>query len=122
MDALCLAVLHHRHEGAQCIQRARKACVGVELTQDFLDLIDCQPGIQRGAQGRFEAVKIAGRRESGDWQDGLLACGESRLGVHVDIRGVGGPQRRLARWGGGCVGRASDDAIGQRQRGWGKAG
>ena len=58
-DAPGTALLQDFHEDLQPVQTAGKADVGVQMGQDFLDLIDAQPGVQGLDQGRTQALQIA---------------------------------------------------------------
>ena len=57
-DATGTALLQDFHEDLQPVQTAGKADVGIQMGQDFLDLIDGQPGVQCLAQGRAQAFQI----------------------------------------------------------------
>ena len=71
-DAPGTALLQDFHEDLQPVQAAGKADVGIQMGQDFLDLIDAQPGIQRLVQGRAQAVQIAAGGVGGHEHHALL--------------------------------------------------
>ena len=81
-DTRCFPLFQQNHVAAERIQAARETAVGIELSQNLLDLVYGQTGVKPCRQRGFQFRHVSACRICGDGGDLLFLCVQC---VHVII-------------------------------------